>query len=116
MDANGTNIVQLTNEVGDDSQPSWSADGTKIAYSTFRSGNVEIFTMNPDGTGKTNVTNATGADTRPAYSRGEFMDLLSIFAWTSTRDGNPEIYISNATGAAVRLTDNLFIDENPAFR
>jgi hypothetical protein len=62
------------------------------------------------------VTNATGADTRPSYSRSEFLGLLSIFAWASTRDGTSQIYVSDAAGAPVRLTNNLFTDENPAFR
>ena len=73
--------------------------------------------MNPDGTGKVNATNSPGADTQPSYAGHEFLDVLSIFAWTSTRDGgNPEIYVSDAAGAAVRLTNNAFTDENPSFK
>ena len=118
VNADGTGTpVQLTTEAGADQQPSWSADGGKIAYSTVRAGNIEIFTMNPDGTAKTNVTNAVGADTQPSFAGHTFLNALTGFAWTSTRDGgNPEIYVTDAAGAAVRLTNNTFIDENPSFK
>jgi Tol biopolymer transport system component len=116
MNADGSNVVQLTTEVGIDQQPTWSADGSKIIYSTERAGNFEIFTMNPDGTGKTNVSNAAGEDTRPAYTRRVFMGLASTFAWTSTRDGNREIYVAGTAGAPIRLTNNPATDENAVIR
>ncbi|HWL40478.1 MAG TPA: hypothetical protein VNO75_09585 [Gemmatimonadaceae bacterium] len=118
MEADGTGTpVQLTTEAGTDNQPSWSADGDKIAYSTVRAGNIEIFTMDPDGTDKVNATNSVGADTQPAYSGHTFFDVLSIFAWTSTRDAvTGEIYVMDDTGASIRLTNNTFTDENPSFK
>jgi hypothetical protein len=58
-----------------------------------------------------------GADTQPSFSGHTFLDLLTNFAWTSTRDAvTGEIYITDASGAAVRLTNNTFTDENPSFK
>ena len=37
------NCVQLTKDVSDDKQPSWSPDGTKIVFSSDRSGNFDIW-------------------------------------------------------------------------
>jgi hypothetical protein len=73
--------------------------------------------MNSDGTQKTNVTNAAGNDTQPSFSGHLFLDVLTKFAWTSTRDAaTGEIYVTDANNVAVRLTNNAFIDENPAFK
>ena len=41
----GTSQTRLTNNAGGNSQPSWSADGNKIAFSSGRDGNAEIYVM-----------------------------------------------------------------------
>src|SRR5436309_13166547 len=54
MDADGTNDVALTSAI--DFLPSFSPDGSKIAYSQLDA-NDEIYVMNADGTQQTNITN-----------------------------------------------------------
>ncbi len=39
----------------------------QIAFATDRDGNLEIYAMNPDGTGLTNITNHPAFDTAPAW-------------------------------------------------
>ena len=56
MNSDGTNVQQLTTTTGD-TQGAWSPDGTKIAFMSTRTGVQQIFTMNPDGTNQTNVSN-----------------------------------------------------------
>ena len=50
MNADGTGQTNLTNNVAVDSWPAWSPDGTKIAFTSQRDGNGEIYSMNADGT------------------------------------------------------------------
>ena len=59
----------------------------KIAFVSTRDGNNEIYTMNPDGSGQTNITNNKAVDEAPAFSP----DGKKI-AFESGRDGNFEIF------------------------
>ena len=60
-DSNGTNIRRITNNSVLDDQPTWSPDGTRIAFRSLRSGYSDIWVMNADGT---NLRNVTGSDVR----------------------------------------------------
>jgi Tol biopolymer transport system component len=48
--ADGTDLTRLTHSPGPDFDPSWSPDGTRIAFRSERSGEPEIWVMNADGT------------------------------------------------------------------
>jgi hypothetical protein len=52
----GSGLTNLTSEFFDDHHPSWSPDGTKIAFDSAQSGDQDVYTIEPDGTGLTNVT------------------------------------------------------------
>ncbi len=52
MNKDGTNIRQLTNNDVDDIEPTFSPDGTTIAYNS----NNNIYTMKPDGTNQKKIT------------------------------------------------------------
>jgi len=60
MDADGGNKKQLTSG-GDARLPLWQPQGDRIAYLADRTGNREIWTMQSDGTGKTQVTFSEGS-------------------------------------------------------
>ncbi|HCU21954.1 MAG TPA: hypothetical protein DF698_03505, partial [Candidatus Atribacteria bacterium] len=48
--------------------PCWSPDGTKIAFTSHRDGNNDIFTMNVDGSNFRNLTRNPADDTDPTWS------------------------------------------------
>jgi WD40-like Beta Propeller Repeat len=81
----------------------------KIAFYTDRDGNNEIYTMNPDGSAPTRLTNNPAFDALPHWSP----DGTKI-AFETDRDGNVEIYTMNADGTnQTRLTNNPAVDELP---
>ncbi len=83
----------------------------KIAFTSTRDGNHEIYSMNADGSNQTRLTNNAAADDNPAWSP----DGTKI-AFTSIRDGNYEIYIMNANGSSqTNLTNNVSRDDYPAW-
>ena len=53
---------------GDVHEPSWSADGTKIAYAKRAGGKRDLFTMGSDGTNETNLTKGQGDFATPLFS------------------------------------------------
>ena len=112
MNPNGTGNTRLTNNpASGDSDPALSPDGKKIAFTSSRNGNAEIYTMNAvdsngDGNGDNlaNITNnPNSADTDPAFSP----DGTKI-AFYSSASGTEGIYVmnSNGTGTPTLLTNS----------
>lgn len=52
MNADGSNNVQLTTTAYNEVEPIWIKGGSKIAFLTAASGSNQVWEMNPDGTGR----------------------------------------------------------------
>jgi dipeptidyl aminopeptidase/acylaminoacyl peptidase len=101
----------LTSGEGINTEPCYSPDGKRIAFSSTRDGNYEIYVMDVDGGNVRRLTHSLYRDLRPRFSP----DGRRI-AFTSHRDGNAEIYVMGADGAALRrLTDHAGRDDYPAW-
>ena len=115
-DGNGDNPTRLTNNAAADGYPTWSPDGSKIAFHSWRDGNGKIYVMDAvdadaDGNGDnlTRLTNnpAGGADWSPDGSR---------ILFSSTLDGVSGIYIMNADdGSNQTHVPNTFASEGGAW-
>jgi Tol biopolymer transport system component len=62
MNADGSNVTQLTHDTAGDTEPAWSPDGTKIAFASKFDGDYDIYVVNRDGTGRQNLTPGLGGD------------------------------------------------------
>jgi hypothetical protein len=65
--AGGGPPTRLTNNAAQDTSPAWSPDGTQIAFSSDRDGDLEIWRMNADGSNPVQVTNNTANDLSPSW-------------------------------------------------
>jgi Tol biopolymer transport system component len=103
INADGSGLTNLTNHPATDECPSWSPDGTKVAFSSRRDKNGEIYVINADGSGLTNLTNHPATDECPSWSP----DGTKIM-FRSTRGGLidshygsklSQVYVMNADGS-----------------
>jgi TolB protein len=89
-------------EGGSNQSPAWSGDGTRIAFSSSRSGDPEIWVSDANGANLHRLTNFVGPDVSPTWNPRTNAQL----AWVSGRTGLPQIYTMDQDGANVqRLTD-----------
>jgi len=75
----------------------YPASNGLIAYVSGQDGNAEIYTMNPDGSQVTNLTQNPAKDTYPVWSP----DGKKI-AFLANRTGAEEVFLMNADGSGVR--------------
>lgn len=81
-DADGSNIVRLTETPGYDAEAVYSPLGDKIIFTSVRSGDLELYLMNPDGSGVEQITDW------PGYDGGAFFSLDG--KWIVWRASRPE--------------------------
>lgn len=114
IEPDGSDPRQLTSE-GQNSFPAWAPDGTRLAFVSERTGNSELWVMDADGRGQTQLTfDAPRRNFTPDWSRdGRRIVFSSIeeavghpLAYASTISGNTEIWVMNVDGSnPVQLTD-----------
>ncbi|HUL72222.1 MAG TPA: protein kinase [Vicinamibacterales bacterium] len=99
----------LTHGNSTDRQPTYSPDGQWVAFSSNRSGNLEIWAVNrSDGTVR-RLTDDPADDWDPAYS-ADGRRLL----WGSNRSGPYEIWAANPDGSSPQqLTHDGYFAQNP---
>ncbi len=88
MDADGGNVRRLTHHPKLDCWPVWSPDGKRIAFTSNRDGNYEIYVMDADGSNPRNLTRHPAADHHAAWSPDG-----SRLAFISNRGGGYDIYL-----------------------
>ena len=87
---------QITYDVGAPRDPTWSPDGTRIAFTSDRDGNPDIWLQGIDDPAPTRLTSSAEADSQPDWSP----DGASI-VFRSERQGGG-LYIISTTGQSER--------------
>jgi dipeptidyl aminopeptidase/acylaminoacyl peptidase len=104
--------IRLSQQDNVDTGALWSPDGTRLAFSSIRDGNVEMYVMNDDGSAVQRLTNHPAEDWVGAWSPDG-----TRLAFQSDRDGNWEIYTINVDGTGLaNLTRSPAQETAPAWR
>lgn len=123
IDASSGAAVVLTPEFTAACDPDVSFDGKTIVFAGRRNpgDSWQIWKMNPDGSGKTQVTRGSGQSVAPVFAGARFYldDSLPtpqiIFAGSANDPGSFSLYGTDVDGAALhRLTFNPQSDFSPA--
>src|SRR5262249_55954018 len=97
MNADGSHVRRLTNTLGYDGGPFFSADGKKICWRQFSEDGktAEIWIMNADGSEKRQLTHLGAMSWAPYFHpSGEYV----IFATNLQGFGNFELYLIDTMG------------------
>lgn len=111
LPAKGGTAKPLTDGMGDDRQPSWSPDGQRIVFQSYRGGTFHIWSVNKNGQALTQHSSGPFDHREPFWSP----DGNSILC-SSDRNGNYDIWqIELISGSATQVTSNLEHDYTPSF-
>jgi Tol biopolymer transport system component len=117
-------LIKLTSE--HDDFPGWSPKGDVIAFTSFRDGDFEIYTIRPDGSDLKRITHDGGNDAHGAWSPdGEwYLFSSSRVGWKDEAmlcgggdQPYAELFAMHPDGSGLRqLTDNQWEDGLPTVR
>ncbi|MGI8785982.1 MAG: protein kinase domain-containing protein [Acidobacteriota bacterium] len=108
----GGKDVSFISSTRDEFTPAYSPDGTKIAFSSSRTGHEEIWVCGSDGSNPVQLTSLKGPSA--SWPRWSPDGQLIAFHTNPTRKG--DIYVVNAAGGNPRrLTTNPETDQAPSW-
>ena len=98
---------RLTDNIGYDGDPSWSPDGTRIAFTS----NGEIHAMNADGSGITRLTVDPASECCASWSPDG-----SRLVFVSGRGRNFNIWVMNSDGSQEEMLNRTLVyDGDPSW-
>ena len=114
MNRDGTGLTQLTFDQDSsvyNGYPRWSPDNTQIVYDSGRTGDLEVWRINADGTGNTNLTNSPGTDDwLPSFSPD---GRTIVFEAMTPGDQEQELFVMDSDGGnRQQITFNDAIDSS----
>lgn len=123
QNVDGGEVTVLTTEY--DNFPQWSPRSDLIAFTRRHENNYEIFSIRPDGSGLTRLTESRGSDAHSGWSPdGEWLVFSSSRAgfkdeaiYTDVPQPYTELFVMRKDGTDVRqLTDNQWEDGGAAWQ
>ncbi len=96
---NGKTITQLTTDPADDMMPSFSPDGTKIAFASNRSGHWDVYVASVNGGPPVQVTNNPDPELHPSWSPDGRMLAYCRFG---SQSGRWELWLINLANPGVQ--------------
>jgi dipeptidyl aminopeptidase/acylaminoacyl peptidase len=113
VNADGTNSRRGVIDSGPgDVDPAWSPDGRRLAFTSFRDGNEEVYVWDAETGGQTRVTFNPARDHDPTWSPDG-----TRLAFAREENGNEDLYVKGAVagGPETRLTADPAADRQPTW-
>lgn len=112
VNTDGTGLVRLTTDPGNDRLPAWSPDGSKIVFLSDRTGVFQVWVMDADGGNPQQLT----TDPAPKDQVPDWSPDGTRIAYQSLATGGGDIYVMRADGTGqTRLTTDPALDLGPAW-
>lgn len=111
-DVLGQDIRQLTADHSTSVHPRWSADGSKLVYTSYyRSGFPDVILYNLTAQTRSAIANYKGTNTGAAFSP-DGRSIAMILSYT----GTPQLYVADANGKNLRaLTHSSSLKASPTW-
>jgi TolB protein len=110
-DIDGFNARAITHDGTISASPALSRDGTKLAYTSYKSGYPDVYIIDLASGNRTRIAFFPGINTGPSFSPDG-----SQIALTLSKDGNPEIYTMSIDGGSlVRITRTRGAETSPSW-
>jgi Tol biopolymer transport system component len=110
MHTDGSNQVNITRDPANDTSPVWSSDGKRLAFLSDRSGSLQIYSMNPDGTELIQLTNISDTEYwgyKNWSPDGKYLVAQRIPIESTSSGRHINLYLINTDGSgAIQLTEN----------
>lgn len=105
----GTIVKNLTNSPWDEVTPSWSPDGSLLAFVSNRAGNPQIHVIGADGSGERRVTMAGAYNTSPRFGPHGRIVFAGMDEFRS------DLFVVDLQGSITRLTQDQGNNKDPAW-
>jgi len=111
MDQDGANIRYLTPDTDIVFNPRWSPDNTRIVYTSYESGEPQIYVLDTRTLDRRRLTQLQGFTSAPRFSPDG-----SRIVFAAGSGGNSDIYVLDlASGQSQQLTNSTAIETEPGF-
>jgi serine/threonine-protein kinase len=124
MNPDGSDVVQLTDDPGNEFDPAWSPDGTRIAFHGESTANPDepfsssLTLIDPDGADRVDlVTRDEGDVGRPSWSPDGTRLAFRVYPQVGNANTPATIYVVNADGTGLReiATTSAVIETAPVW-
>ena len=105
----GKPTKRLTHGQGENVSPTWSPDGSQIAFVSDRAGGPQVYIMSAGGGNARRITMAGAYNSTPHWGPNN----LIVFA--SLTDGGSDIFTVDPSGNMVRITQDQGVNTDPCW-